>query len=157
MSASQAASGPIGSPGFPLCVEIDNLQSCTTYYVALRTRDEAYNWSLVSNAAGSTTRCSGTWVATCDGTLGPASHETTPPGQGNLASVRQGQTRAPERYSSATRSPVRNRSRSESTTWLVASFALLSMGPARLLHMTLRGTRATTLAVAWQRESISPA
>jgi hypothetical protein len=38
---------------------VDGLAACTTYWVAIKTRDEAFNWSAISNVASGTTNCSG--------------------------------------------------------------------------------------------------
>ncbi len=47
------------------CLLVPGLPSCTTYYFALKTRDEAGNWSGISNLPNATTDCSGTKVAKC--------------------------------------------------------------------------------------------
>ena len=49
------------------CVELYGLTRCHAYYFALKTRDEAYNWSAMSNVASGTTLCSGYQEVLCGG------------------------------------------------------------------------------------------
>lgn len=49
------------------CVELYGLTGCHAYYFALKTRDEAYNWSAMSNVASGTTLCSGYQEVLCGG------------------------------------------------------------------------------------------
>jgi hypothetical protein len=44
---------------------VDSLSTCRTYYFAVKTRDETYNWSLLSNVVSGTTSCSGVWKPMC--------------------------------------------------------------------------------------------
>lgn len=60
-AAAQAAGEPSPQPGGSLeTFELDGLESGTTYYVAIKTRDENYNWSGISNSPGSSTLVDGT-------------------------------------------------------------------------------------------------
>ena len=49
------------------CVELYGLTRCHAYYFALKTRDEVYNWSTMSNVASGTTLCSGYQEVLCGG------------------------------------------------------------------------------------------
>ncbi len=57
------APGPAGTTE---CVELSGLSGCTTYYFALKTVDEAGNWSALSNLPSTTTRCSGSLAVVCN-------------------------------------------------------------------------------------------
>jgi hypothetical protein len=48
---------------------VQNLSSCTTYYFAIKTRDESHNWSALGTAEGQSTMCGGGFAA------GPVSDE----------------------------------------------------------------------------------
>jgi hypothetical protein len=59
-SASQEFGEPSpGNPGSETFLTADSLQLCTTYYFAVKTRDEAGNWSGLSNSPSAKTLCSG--------------------------------------------------------------------------------------------------
>ncbi len=58
-----------GEAGSTECVEFFGLAGCTKYYFGLRTRDEASNWSPLSNLPTGTTKCSGYELAVCEGGL----------------------------------------------------------------------------------------
>jgi len=49
------------------CAEVGQLDQCTKYYFRMRTRDEASNWSALSNLDSTTTRCTGSIEVTCNG------------------------------------------------------------------------------------------
>jgi hypothetical protein len=66
-SATQIATGAPEAAGTPECAEKGGLASCTTYYFALKTRDEAGNWSAMSNVVSSTTDCGGAAQVYCAG------------------------------------------------------------------------------------------
>jgi len=81
--ATQVATGAPGTPGTEYCIEIDDLSSCTTYYFAIKTEDDAFNVSALSNVPSGTTACSGQLYATCPGeymSAEPGSEESEAPG-----------------------------------------------------------------------------
>jgi len=53
------------TPGSEECVLLQGLSDCTTYYFAIKTRDDAGNWSLLSNVKSLTTKCSGALTLEC--------------------------------------------------------------------------------------------
>ena len=55
-----------GPAGTQHCMIDENLNSCITYYYAIKTVDEAGNTSLISNFPSATTACSGYSFAVCD-------------------------------------------------------------------------------------------
>lgn len=57
------------SPGMPECVELQGLPSCTDYYFALKTLDDAGNWSLLSNVPSVQTNCNPGPEVSCGGLL----------------------------------------------------------------------------------------
>jgi hypothetical protein len=56
-SATQFPTSPPRSAGFPECQVITDLTECTTYYFAIKTLDEAGNWSGISNVQSAATVC----------------------------------------------------------------------------------------------------
>ena len=66
-AAARAATPDPSEAGTPECVELWELGSCHSYYCALKTRDEAGNWSAMSNAASGATLCSGYQEVLCGG------------------------------------------------------------------------------------------
>ena len=59
-SRSQVTNPPTPGPaGTDEHVTISTLSSCTSYYFAVKTRDEAYNWSEISNVVHGGTLCGG--------------------------------------------------------------------------------------------------
>jgi len=56
---------PPSSAGFPECQVITGLTACTTYYFAIKTMDEAGNWSGISNVRSAITECDINRTATC--------------------------------------------------------------------------------------------
>jgi hypothetical protein len=54
-AAARIATPPPHSPGYSECLLVTGLTACTTYYFAIKTRDDAGNWSGVSNAASAPT------------------------------------------------------------------------------------------------------
>lgn len=65
--ATRIATAVPGAPGTPECAEAPTLASCALHYFAVKTRDEAGNWSALSNVASGTTRCSGSVEVSCSG------------------------------------------------------------------------------------------
>jgi chitodextrinase len=61
---------PPHAAGFPECQLITGLTECTTYYFAIKTMDEAGNWSAISNLPSATTECDINFTASCP-TLAP--------------------------------------------------------------------------------------
>lgn len=57
-SGTSVATGLPGPPGTQHCATLAQLVPCSGYYVAIKTRDEAYNWSALSNLASGSTLCS---------------------------------------------------------------------------------------------------
>jgi hypothetical protein len=64
-SATRVTTGAPHVAGSSECLVVTPLSSCTTYYFAIKTRDEAGNWSGVSNVWPGTTQCSGNKAAKC--------------------------------------------------------------------------------------------
>lgn len=52
--------------GHPECRVVSGLTACTTYYWAIKSRDEAGNWSAISNVPNAKTVCQQNSVAECD-------------------------------------------------------------------------------------------
>jgi len=52
--------------GHPECQVVTGLTACTTYYFAIKSRDEAGNWSGISNVPNATTVCVQNIFAECD-------------------------------------------------------------------------------------------
>ena len=65
-SATRVATSDPNEAGTMECAEASSLNGCHWYYAALKTRDHAGSWSAISNVASAKTRCSGSYVATCD-------------------------------------------------------------------------------------------
>lgn len=82
-SATPVATSAPGSPGTPHCEFVGPLSTCQTYYFAVKTRDEAYNWSSLSNVVSGSTSCSGTWEPSC-GIERPELRAEQVPGDGNV-------------------------------------------------------------------------
>jgi hypothetical protein len=59
--------GYFESAGGAQCMEVMGLNSCSTYYFALKTRDANGIWSKMSNVVSATTQCSGSSIVLCDG------------------------------------------------------------------------------------------
>lgn len=72
LGGTQVSTEPPGEAGTNHCIEIENLNSCTQYYFALKTSDDAFNTSAIGNVASGTTKCSGSSIATCPGGFQPA-------------------------------------------------------------------------------------
>jgi subtilisin family serine protease len=86
--ATQVATGSPGTAGTQYCIEIDDLSSCTTYYFAMKTEDDAFNVSALSNVPSGTTACSGQSYATCPGefmSAEPGSEQSEAPGIASTA------------------------------------------------------------------------
>ena len=65
--------GSPGPSGTVHCAEkLDGLSVCTWYYFALKTQDDAGNWSALSNVASGKTKCSGSTEVGCYGDGGGA-------------------------------------------------------------------------------------
>lgn len=65
-SASLVPGTPSPSaPGTAECVLLEGLDDCTTYYFAIKTQDEAGNWSVLSNVKSLATKCSGSLAVEC--------------------------------------------------------------------------------------------
>jgi hypothetical protein len=65
--ATRCTTGTPQSAGSEECASITGLTACQTYYYALRTRDDAGNWSPISNVISLTQKCSGTEVICLSG------------------------------------------------------------------------------------------
>ncbi len=65
-SATQITLGTPKWGGYPECKKVTGLSSCTTYYFAIKTQDEAGNWSSISNVPNATTLCVQNILAECD-------------------------------------------------------------------------------------------
>ncbi|HEU4365591.1 MAG TPA: kelch repeat-containing protein [Candidatus Krumholzibacteria bacterium] len=76
-SATQISTSAPQSAGSGECAEVSGLSACQTYYYALKTRDDACNWSALSNVLSLTQNCSGSEVL-CEGGLGPLSAPAVP-------------------------------------------------------------------------------
>lgn len=57
---------PLPPAGEHVCVEVDSLVKCKWYFFAVRARDEANNWSAMSNVASGKTDCTGFNMVICD-------------------------------------------------------------------------------------------
>jgi subtilisin family serine protease len=57
-SATPVATSEPDASGTEHCEFIGSLSACQTYYVAVKARDEAYNWSAISNVVNGATSCS---------------------------------------------------------------------------------------------------
>jgi hypothetical protein len=69
-SLADTVATPAPDPaGAMQCVEVAALAPCTWYYFALKTRDDAGQWSTLSNVGAGKTQCSGYADAFCDGGL----------------------------------------------------------------------------------------
>lgn len=66
---------PTLGPGAVHCQLLSGLETCTSYYFAIKTVDDAGNWSPIGNVRQGTTHCSGQTEMTCDTGLpnGPGS------------------------------------------------------------------------------------
>lgn len=83
------STAPPSAAGFPECQVITGLTECTTYYFAIKTMDEAGNWSAISNVPSAITECDINRTATCP-TLNP---DTVAPGKvSDLSVLATGQT-----------------------------------------------------------------
>jgi hypothetical protein len=68
-SATRITTSAPGPAGTPQCKTLSGLSSCTTYYVALKTKDDAGNWSGLSNLPSGKTRCTGSLQIMCENEL----------------------------------------------------------------------------------------
>lgn len=64
-SATPFYAGVPGIPGTEECADIDGLSSCTWYYFALKTRDDRWNWSPISNLPSFKSQCKWNLDLTC--------------------------------------------------------------------------------------------
>jgi len=58
--------GTPDAPGTTECADVSGLSSCTTYYVAIETKDAAGNWSAISNLPNAKTSCSTNKLVSCE-------------------------------------------------------------------------------------------
>jgi beta-glucanase (GH16 family) len=65
LSATRVTTGNPQVSGHPECRVVSGLTGCTTYYFAIKSRDEAGNWSGISNVPNATTPCQGNILAEC--------------------------------------------------------------------------------------------
>jgi beta-glucanase (GH16 family) len=64
-SATRVTTGNPQASGHPECRVVSGLTACTTYYFAVKSRDEAANWSAISNVPSARTLCQQNIVAEC--------------------------------------------------------------------------------------------
>jgi len=64
-AATRASVAAPSSPGNAECFDLTGLACGTTYYFAVKTRDSAGNWSVISNVVSRTPMCNVTVEVTC--------------------------------------------------------------------------------------------
>jgi hypothetical protein len=63
--AIQIPTGPPGPPGTPECADVSGLSPCNAYWFAVKTVDDAGNWSDISNVPSGQATCSGSLEIAC--------------------------------------------------------------------------------------------
>jgi hypothetical protein len=66
-SATPIFTSPPGPPGSPNCAELSGLSPCGAYWFAVKTVDDAGNWSFLSNVPFGQTSCHGSLEYACGG------------------------------------------------------------------------------------------